>query len=50
VDAFASVLETVGVPKRMTHAMIHWPAFAITVRVEQVFEQSPGPKAGAALR
>ena len=50
VDAFALALDRLGVPKRMTHSMAHWPAFAIRVRVEQIFEQSPGPNAGAPLR
>jgi hypothetical protein len=43
---FAEVLEAVGLPVRVTNSMSHWPAFAIDVSVEQVFDQTPGPKAG----
>ena len=50
VDALATALDTVGVPKRVTRSVAHWPAFAIQMRVEQVFEQTPGPKAGSRLR
>ncbi len=50
LDAFAEVLDTVGVPRRLAHSMAHWPAFAVTMRVEQIFEQTPGPKAGSKLR
>jgi|SRR5690349_7828193 hypothetical protein len=50
LDAFADVLDTIGVPRRVTNSVAHWPAFAITMRVEQIFEQTPGPKAGSRLR
>ena len=49
-EAFAGVLDAAGVPKRLTRSLMHWPAFAIRVRVEQVFEQTPGPKAGTRLQ
>ena len=39
----------VGMPPRLTHRMIVWPAHALTLRVESVFQQTPGPGAGAAL-
>jgi len=50
LDAWANILDTLGVPKRLTHSVAHWPAFAVTMSVEQVFEQTPGPKAGTSLR
>ncbi|MET0211967.1 MAG: hypothetical protein ABW292_03140 [Vicinamibacterales bacterium] len=50
LDAFADVLDTIGVPKRLTRSVSHWPAFAVTIRVEQVFDQTPGPNAGSRLR
>lgn len=50
LDAFADVLDTIGVPRRLTQSMAHWPAFAIRMTVEQVFEQTPGPKAGSPLQ
>jgi hypothetical protein len=49
LDAFADVLESVGVPRRLTRSVAHWPAFAIRIRVEQIFEQTPGPNAGSRL-
>ena len=50
LDAFADVLDSIGVPKDLTRAVAHWPAFAVSMRVEQVFEQTPGPNAGRRLR
>jgi hypothetical protein len=50
LEAFADMLDAVGVPKRLTRSLSHWPAFAIKMRVEQVFEQTPGPNAGSRLR
>jgi hypothetical protein len=50
LEAFADVLDTIGVPRRLTRSVAHWPAFAVSMRVEQVFEQTPGPKAGSRLR
>lgn len=50
LDQFADVLDRIGVPRRLTRSLAHWPAFAVTIEVEQVFEQTPGPKAGTLLR
>jgi hypothetical protein len=50
LDAFAEVLDRIGVPRRLTHSVAHWPAFAITMRVEEVYDQTPGPQAGTRLR
>lgn len=49
-DDFADVLDRIGVPRRLTQSVSHWPAFAITLRVEQMFEQTPGPQAGRRIR
>lgn len=46
---FADTLDRIGQPRRVTHRIAHWPAFTIDVSVEQVFEQTPGPKAGTPL-
>jgi hypothetical protein len=46
---FADVLAEIGQPRRVTHRIAHWPAFAIEVSVEEVFDQTPGPKAGSPL-
>ncbi len=50
LDRFADVLHLLGVPRRMVRSMSYWPAFAIDMNVEEVFEQTPGPKAGTPLR
>jgi hypothetical protein len=49
-EAFAAILDTIGIPARVTRNAVCWPAFAITMRVEQIFDQTPGPKAGARIR
>lgn len=46
---FAEVLEEIGLPQHVTNSLAHWPAFMIEVSVEQVFDQTPGPKAGNVL-
>ena len=46
LSQFADVLDTIGLPRRVGTSVAHWPAFAIDVSVEQVFDQTPGPKAG----
>lgn len=50
IERFAAVLAEIGLPRHMTRRFSHWPAFAIDVTVEQVFEQTPGPKAGRSLQ
>ena len=49
-EAFADVLLRLGVPRRITRSIAHWPAFVVDMHVEEVFEQTPGPNAGAPLR
>jgi hypothetical protein len=44
---FAALLNTIGIPPRVTNAVAWWPAFAIEMRVEEIFDQTPGPGAGA---
>jgi hypothetical protein len=50
LGSFAAVLNSLGYPPRVTNAVVHWPAFAIEMRVDEIYEQSPGPKAGTRLR
>jgi hypothetical protein len=50
LDGFADVLERFGVPRRVTRSFAHWPAFAIEMQIDQIFDQTPGPKAGTRLR
>ena len=50
LEEFADVLAEVGLPRRITRSITHWPAFAIEISVEEIFEQTPGPKAGTPIR
>lgn len=50
LDQFADVLDSLGLPRRTTRSVAHWPAFAIELRVDEIYEQTPGPKAGSRLR
>lgn len=50
LGGFGGVLNTIGYPLRTTRSITHWPAFAIEMRVDEIYEQSPGPKAGTRLR
>jgi hypothetical protein len=50
LEAFAVVLDEIGLPRHVTRGLAHWPAFAIDVSVEQVFDQTPGPRAGEAMK
>jgi hypothetical protein len=47
---WSDVLAKFGVPKRLSSRATCWPAFAVTMRVEEIYEQTPGPKAGGRLR
>jgi hypothetical protein len=49
LDSFAEVLDQIGLPRRVTKSIAHWPAFAIDISIEEVFDQTPGPKAGNAI-
>ncbi len=50
LEAFADVLEELGVPRRRTRSFTHWPAFALEMNVDEIFDQTPGPNAGARVR
>jgi hypothetical protein len=50
VDQFADALAQLGMPRRVTRRLAHWPAFAIDVAVEEIYEQTPGPQAGVSLQ
>jgi hypothetical protein len=49
LEQFADVLGTIGQPKHITMRISHWPAFAIDVSVEEIYDQTPGPRAGEVL-
>lgn len=48
-DGFLAKLEQIGIPRAATRAWITWPAVAIRLRVNALFEQTPGPGAGAPM-
>jgi hypothetical protein len=50
MERFADVLDQVGVPRRIARSLAAWPAFAVDVEVEAVFEQTPGPRAGSLVK
>lgn len=50
IDGFAEVLHTLGLPMRLTRSINGWPAFAIDLDVEEIYDQTPGPKAGRSMR
>jgi hypothetical protein len=37
-EAFTGVLRAFGVPGRLAQSLSHWPVFAVTIRVDQIFE------------
>lgn len=49
LDQFAATLDEIGLPRAFGRRIAHWPAFAIDFSVEQVFDQTPGPRAGEEL-
>lgn len=48
-DGFLASLEKIGVPRAATRTWVTWPAVAIRLRCNALFEQTPGPDAGAPL-
>jgi hypothetical protein len=46
VELLRADLASIGIPPAMTAGWQLWPCVAIEVRVEQLFEQTPGPGAG----
>jgi hypothetical protein len=50
LEQLADVLHSLGVPRRVTRAVAHWPVFAIEMRVEEIYEQTPGPRAGTRMQ
>ena len=48
-ERFRDRLELIGLPRIATDNWIVWPCTAIRMRVQAVFDQTPGPGAGARL-
>lgn len=49
VEAFGECVDAVGMPRARVRGMATWPAWAIEFSVEQLFTQTPGPRAGQPL-
>ena len=48
-ERFRGRLEMIGLPRAATDSWVIWPCTAIQVRVQALFDQTPGPGAGARL-
>ncbi len=46
IGAYFRSLEPIGLPMRLTDRFVRWPATAIDLIVDDVFDQTPGPGAG----
>ena len=49
-DRWLDRLASIGVPRATLEPWISWPCTAIRLRVTAIFDQTPGPNAGAPLR
>lgn len=50
VMAFADWIIHIGMAPRLARAITYEPAFAIDFDVDEVYDQTPGPRAGACVR
>ena len=48
-DGFLGSLEKIGIPRAATKTWVTWPAVAIRLRANALFNQTPGPDAGTPL-
>ncbi|MCL4845652.1 MAG: hypothetical protein KJ066_03885 [Acidobacteria bacterium] len=48
-DGFLEQLALIGIPRATTEGWTTWPAVAIRLRATALFDQTPGPGAGAPL-
>jgi hypothetical protein len=48
-SGFLGSLELIGIPRVATQAWVTWPAVAIRLRANALFNQTPGPDAGAPI-
>ena len=50
LQEFADVVDEIGLPRRIFLSVNHWPAFAVEITVEEIFDQTPGPRAGSSIK
>lgn len=48
-EGFLKQLEAIGIPREGMTGWTNWPAVAIRLKVTAIFDQTPGPQAGAAI-
>lgn len=48
-DRFIQNIEQIGLPRAVTGHWKMWPCLAVRLRVTALFDQTPGPQAGATL-
>lgn len=48
-EQFGDELAWIGLPLRVSRRFSHWPSHALRMRVESLFDQTPGPGAGEPL-
>ena len=48
-SALVEQFALVGVPRPLTRRLVWWPSWAVTLTVDDVFSQTPGPRAGERL-
>jgi hypothetical protein len=49
-ERFRSALEYIGISRQVTSGWVAWPAIAVRLKATAVFEQTPGPGTGGALK
>jgi hypothetical protein len=48
-ERFLGHLERIGIPRAAAAGWVAWPSGAVRVRTTAIFDQTPGPQAGARL-
>jgi hypothetical protein len=48
-ERFRAALEYIGISRPVTSEWVAWPAVAVRFKVTAIFEQTPGPGAGARI-
>lgn len=49
LEAWGEHVELVGLPRVLGSRLTYWPATAVDVDLDAIFQQTPGPSAGARL-
>ena len=48
-ERFGDELAWIGLPLRVSRRFTYWPSHAVRLRIESIFDQTPGPGAGDPL-